>query len=274
MILIDQLPKSRKITAYLDADIKQVVQEFFLKNYLAEENIETKQQLLRDTKESIVKYVSPIIDLSEFPFMYPVNGITDGLNTLAVECRNKTIKTFDGEYDWLQLNLPKNVNYNTGDVLYVSNPSSIDGNYISNWNEIINTHQDIALDCAYIGSCRIEKIEINENINTVYVGLSKMFGLSELRIGYVFRRTPSIPLGGLLRNFYFNSNNLKLTIELFKNFDLDYLHKKHKQQQELFCEIHGLTPSDVIYLATTSDPVYNFYKKGSVNRICITNFLQ
>ena len=163
MILIDQLPKSRKITAYLDADIKQVVQEFFLKNYLAEENIETKQQLLRDTKESIVKYVSPIIDLSEFPFMYPVNGITDGLNTLAVECRNKTIKTFDGEYDWLQLNLPKNVNYNTGDVLYVSNPSSIDGNYISNWNEIINTHQDIALDCAYIGSCRIEKIEINEN---------------------------------------------------------------------------------------------------------------
>jgi hypothetical protein len=273
MTLIDQLPKSRKITAYLDEDIKQFAQEFILKNYSAEENIETKQQLLRDTKESIVKYVSPIIDLTEFPFMYPVNGITDGLNTLAIDCRNKSIKVFDGEYDWLQLNLPKNVNYDNGDILYVSNPSSIDGNYIKNWNEIIQTHQDIALDCAYIGSCRIEKIEINENINTVYVGLSKMFGLSELRIGYVFRRRPSIPLGGLLRNFYFNSNNLKLTIELFKNFNLDYLNKKHKQQQELFCKTHGLTPSDVIYLATTTDSAYDFYKKGSINRVCITNFL-
>jgi hypothetical protein len=274
MTLIDQLPKSRKITAYLDADIKRFVQEFFLKDFLVNENIESKQQLLRDTKESIVKYMLPTIDLSEFPFMYPVNGITDGLNTLAVECRNKTIKTFDGEYDWLQLNLPKNINYDTGDILYITNPSSIDGNYINGWNEIINSHQDIALDCAYIGSCRIEKIEINENINTVYVGLSKMFGLSELRIGYVFRRTPSIPLGGLLRNLYFNSNNLKLTIELFKNFSLDYLHKKHRHQQELFCKNHGLIPSDVIYLATTSDPAYNFYKKGGVNRICITDFLQ
>ena len=100
-----------------------------------------------------------------------------------------------------------------------------------------------------------------------------MFGLSELRIGYVFRRTPSIPLGGLLRNFYFNSNNLKLTMELFKSFSLDYLHKKHKHRQELFCKTHGLTPSDVIYLATASDPIYSFFKKGNVNRICITNFL-
>lgn len=273
MTLLNQLPKSRKISAYLDDNVKQFVQQFILNNYQAEEDIETKQQLLRETKESIVKYVSPIIDLSEFPFMYPVNGITDGLNTLAVECRNKTIKTFDGEYDWLQLNLPKNVNYNNGDILYVSNPSSIDGNYISNWNEIINTHQDIALDCAYIGSCHIEKIEINENINTVYVGLSKMFGLSELRIGYVFRRSPSIPLGGLLRNFYFNSNNLKLTIELFKNFDLEYIYRKHKKEQESFCAMHNLTPSDVIYLATTSDVEFNFFKKGNLNRICITNFL-
>jgi hypothetical protein len=267
------LPNTQRVAGLLDQEIRIFCNDFYQNRFLTDLDNVQKQDILRETRETILKFLSPVIDLTDFRFMYPTNGITEGLYSLLLE--NQSIKMLEGDYEWIKLNSKDKVSYQVGDILYVSNPSSIDGNFIpdTEWGDILSNNDNIALDAAYLGSTSTKKISINDNVKCIYVGLSKMFGLQDLRIGYVFLRKPNVALGALLRNSYFNNNSLRLTIELMENFPLDFLHRKYREKQIEICELNNLEPSDVVYLATTLDEKFNFYRRGRSNRLCITNHI-
>ena len=91
----------------------------------------------------IVDWLLPVIDLSDFE-VFPINGITEGLNYWMWN-EHRVIKKDDGDYQWVD-------GKDDGEVYYISNPSSIDGNYRK-----IPTDIPVVLDIAYVGSAPIQK---------------------------------------------------------------------------------------------------------------------
>jgi hypothetical protein len=272
MTFKDKLPPNQRVLPLLDPEVEKFTNSFLKNNFKASASYDEKVKELKLLQQEFVEYLKPIIDLKDFPFFYQINGITDGLNQLAMAYRDKTIKIIPGDYEWMKICRQSTDTVN-GDVLYITNPHAGSGNYFSDdeWENILNTHLNIALDCAYIGSTPIKKIKINENVNYLYVGLSKMFGLPSLRAGFVFCKKPSLPLDAFLRIAYYNFNSVSLTRALIKEIDLEYIHNKYKQEQSDICKLGNVTPADVVYFATTTDPEYDFYKRGNVNRLCITS---
>ena len=56
-----------------------------------------------------------------------------------------------------------------------------------------------------------------------------------------------------------------------KNFSVDYIFNKFRPTQLEICRENNLTPSDCVFLATSTDPDYDHYKRGDgTNRICLS----
>jgi histidinol-phosphate/aromatic aminotransferase/cobyric acid decarboxylase-like protein len=275
MTFKDKLPPNQRVLPLLDPEVERFANNFLKENFKVNCSYDEKIEELKLLQDELIYYLAPIIDLQQFPFFYQINGITDGLNQLAMEYKNKTIKIIPGDYEWMKI-CRQNTDTSNGDVLYITNPHAGSGNYFNDeeWNNILDTNSNIALDCAYIGSTPIKPIKINKNVNYVYVGLSKMFGLPSLRAGFVFCKRPSLPLDAFLRIAYYNFNSVSLTRALIKEFDLDYIHNKYKKEQAEICKMGNVTPADVVYFATTTNPEYDFYKRGNVNRLCITSYFK
>lgn len=234
-------------------------------------NDTVRVNMLRTLRESVVKYFEPSIDLSVFKYFYLTNGITDGLNYYSSQNLNTVIDMKPGEYEYLKF-LRKNPS--TGDkVFYVTNPSAIDGNYITDetFNKLCNEHDRVILDCAYLGAAKPKKIEMHPNIETVFLGLSKTLGIPDCRIGYLFSKK-NIPLldGIIYDNAYFNMPACLTSIDLLRTYELGYLHTIYKNQQSKVCSDYNLTPSDVYLFGTSTDKQYDYFKRGSINRLCLT----
>jgi len=117
---------------------------------------------------NIKKWLSPIINLEDF-YVYPINGITEGLNWWSCNEKRGIYKDI-GDYEWID---------NTGNnIKYITCPSSIDGNFVS-----IPTDIPVVLDIAYVGSTKIHKINVSDNVEKVFYSLSKPFGLQNIRTG-------------------------------------------------------------------------------------------
>ena len=149
-------------------------------------------------KTSIKDWLSPVVNLEDF-YVYPINGITEGLNLWMGTSKYKIWREI-GDYEWVE-----NSNYGMSPTtVYRSNPSSIDGNF----REMIDKNP-VALDLAYVGTTRVEKIKIEKNIHTVFYSLSKPFGLNGIRTGWLFTRDRNDKLHNLIyKNNYYNLNDV------------------------------------------------------------------
>lgn len=212
-------------------------------------------------KTSIIDWLKPIADLSEF-YVYPINGITEGLNWWSGNSKNNIFRE-EGEYQWVD-NIQDRL---SPAVVYQSIPSAIDGNYKS-----IITDSIVALDLAYVGSTSIRKIEIPSNVNYVFYSLSKPFGVRNVRTGWYFTREPDKKLELLTFNAkYYNYYATAVSECIINNFDIDYVYNTLHQQQKQVCEELQLTASDSVWLATTTDPKYiKFRRKGNIARVCLS----
>jgi hypothetical protein len=219
-----------------------------------------KSDLLKTTKNTITGYFSPVLDLSGFKFFYPTSGITDGLNCYSLANSDSTILVEDGDYGYL--NYIHRGKSKESVISYVSNPCARDGN--------IRTHyfgERIILDCAYAGTTENRRISI-DNVETVFVGLSKTFGIPDARVGFIFSNTPIYPLHSIIySNLYFNPMSCVLTQTLMNTFELGYMHRLlHDKQLEAS---NGLVASDVVFLATEPNAKSNADIRGGVNRVCL-----
>lgn len=204
----------------------------------------------------IIDWLKPIVDLSGFQ-VYPMNGITEGLNWWANQ-ETRGITTGPGEYQWVRP---------TGDDLYYQSiPSSQDGNFRGYPKD-----KPVALDLAYVGSTPIQRIDIHDNVERAFFSFSKSFGVWGIRTGYYFVREKDPRLEDLIYGAkYYNQTAQAVGETIIENFAIDYVYSRLCTLQAKICEIMGFTPSDSVWIATTDDIKYERYRRGTNRaRICL-----
>lgn len=221
------------------------------------DSVKPDVDVVKDYKTNIVPWLSPIIDLSGF-YIYPTNGITEGLNYWMME-ETRKIKTITGDYEWV----PGSAH---GEILYMTSPSSIDGELRS-----IPTNIPVALDIAYVSSGPKKYIELPNNVERVFFSLSKCFGLRNIRTGWYFtrRRDPLLhPL--IYKAKYYNYYAHQIAESVIDNFDVDHVFNRLRDHQINSCNQLGLTPSSTVWLGISQDNKWAKYSRGETNRVCIT----
>lgn len=245
------LQQSQAIRTFPIDKIKQYCDTFSLQQHDDVFKFESK----------ITDWLKPIIDLSDFPHLYPVNGITEGLNYWLMQ-ETRKIKTKVHDYAWIK-------HSDTGGVMYISCPSSIDGNYCDIPRDI-----PVVLDIAHVGSTDLQKIEVTNNIEKVFFSLSKCFGLRNYRIGYYWSRSPDLMLEKLINSAkYYNYHSMGLGELLINNLDINEVYRELSSYQKNICKDLLLTPSDSVWLATTTNTDYNKFKRGYTNRISLSDLI-
>lgn len=233
------LPEIEKIIQYVKIDLNSVT----------------------EYKTNIIDWLLPIVDLRGF-YVYPTNGITEGLNWWMSVSKNNILLD-NGDYQWVE-----NINSRSDPpVFYQSIPSAIDGNFRS-----IKSDYDVALDLAYVGSTEIKKVEISNNVKYVFYSLSKPFGLRNIRTGWYFTREPDQKLESLIRSAkYYNYYANAVSEDIISHFDVDYIHKRISTKQRQICDLLDLTPSDSVWLATTENEDYKkFRRTNNLARVCLS----
>lgn len=214
---------------------------------------------IENYKTEIIKWLSPVIDLSDF-YVYPTNGITEGLNWWYNK-ESRGVWRASGEYQWID------IKGSSGPYIqYMSVPSSIDGNFTD-----IPSSIPVALDLAYVGSTCVKPIKINQNVEYVFYSLSKSFGVRNTRTGWIFTRKPDKKLEQLVYGAkYYNYFANSVSETIINNFDIDYVHSRLEKNQLSVCSELDLTPSDSVWIATTTnDEYFKFRRKGNIARVCL-----
>ena len=215
-------------------------------------------------------WVKEIIDLSEFPYCYFVNGATDAIHTWLLT-EDREYQYISGDYEY-----PNSIKKGTeidhayfidpDKVLYISNPSAYDGNF-----KDIEVSCPVILDCTYVSSTNIQRIDVPTNTEQVFFSFSKGFGLIGQRLGLVYTKKPH-PTLDLLKQFENWNYGVVKTIEIvMKNFAVDEMWNKHKEKQIEICNDYNFTVSDCFFLATTKDPFYRRRRRMKADdtaRVC------
>lgn len=208
---------------------------------------------------AIKEWLSPIIDLSGF-YVYPADGITGAIN-YWLSREKRTVLRQVGDYEW--------VNSTGNEVLYMTSPSSIDGNYTT-----IPTDIPVVLDIAYVGSTAIRKIELPDNVEKVFYSLSKPFGMQNIRTGWYFTKRPDVMLHKLTYEaHYYNYFAHACAESIISKFDIDYAYKYYIERQLEICNEYNLTPSDSVWLATSEDEQYKDYIRKHLARLSLCSKL-
>lgn len=215
-------------------------------------------------KTDIIEWLKPIINLKGFS-VYPVNGITEGLDWWWGRSPYK-IWSAVGEYQWVDHKRSGMAPH----YVYQSVPSAVDGNYCA-----VDNHTKVALDLAYVGSTSIQQIELHNGVEKVFFSLSKPFGIRNIRTGWYFSRTPDKKREALTYNAkYYNYYAHTVSESIISNFDVDYIHNTLYNKQVMVCNKLNFKPSDSVWLATTTDTDYaKFMRNGKDARICLAGVI-
>jgi len=241
------------------------------------------------------EWVKEIIDLEQFPYCYFVNGATDAIHHWVLT-EKRDWQRLEGEYEYADAIGPKSTvccdvpgqymndqtgrsaigaNIDPNKPLFVSIPSAADGNYF-NPQAKRELECPVILDCTYVSSTKIQKINVPKNTEQVFFSFSKGFGLVGQRLGLVYTKEPHATLHRLKEFENWNYGGVK-TIELImSNFAVDEMWNMYKEQQIKICKEYDFKPSDCFFLATTRDPYYMRRRRMRWNdtaRICITSLI-
>ena len=218
-------------------------------------------------------WVYDITDLSEFPYCYVTNGTTDSIHHWLLT-EDREYQYISGDYEY-----PNSIKKGTeidhayfidpNKVLYISNPSAHNGNFKN-----IEVSCPVVLDCTYLSSTNIQKINIPENTEQIMFSFSKGFGMIGNRLGLVYTKKPHKTLH-LLKEFEnWNYASVKTMDLIMSNYAVDEMFNRHRQTQIDLCKKYSLLPSDCFFLATSGDPYYKKRRRAKGNpvaRLCLTN---
>jgi hypothetical protein len=249
-------------------EVKQLLNDLVSNYYIHPTDKEVLLSLRNTTIDLFRKWVSDIVDLSDFNHAYPINGATGGIEQWMLDHQGN-IAQFPGEYGWLKIQRPWIGDANRPmETAYVSNPFSATGSFH-------HRHQELALptllDCAFVGSTMKQKIELTPNISAITFSFSKGFAVNLFRTGFLFSRHKIPALESWLHYNYHNILSISVARKIIENFPVDYIFNKFRSKQLEICNQYDLTPSDCVFLATSVDAKYNRYKRGDgTNRICLS----
>lgn len=275
MSTVPDLLKSRRITSPLLPQTRRLLEEVRL-NEICRKPGELLRESSLSAGKHLIEWLKPAVSLTVFPYIYPISGITDGLN-YWIHQERREIFILEGEYGWLQKLTPVQVVKSISEipddgVLYVSNPFAASGNYLDHWEEIISSKFKVVLDCAYLGTTSNSlTIPISSQVEVVFFSFSKMLGLNTLGIGYCFSREPIRGLSTLMQEGYLKSIIPEVTQQIIDQFSLNYVYDLLSPLQKKACEMLHLNPSDCCLIGTSFDSKYNAWKRSNgINRICLS----
>lgn len=268
------------------------------------------------------RWSAPVVDLDrqEFPFYYPTAGASEPLRHIIFDHAAKhsmaRIHVFEGEYEgykamaeaaglrviehpraeWAAHSNPfrwfsdrasnPDVAMAPGDLFFISQPSAIDGNVWSDFNEFVfrMPKNSMVIDLTYVGAVPQRAVPERFNMNqpavrNVVFSLSKPFGAYYDRIGGVFCREENL---GLFGNKWFKGlTGIRLGTILMNRHDVFYMPEQYGPYQRAATVrvakeigVHLLEPSDVFLLATGDtdfeNPLADYLRRGGRVRVCLT----
>ena len=239
------------------------------------------------------KWVSKMIDLSDFPYCYYVHGVTDAIHHWEMSDKRSWQKLCYGEYGYRDLIGSKgsvicdvpgqymNDNHRAAlpgcidpkKPLYISIPSAADGNIFNPNVDSWQNNPPVILDCTYVSSTAIKTIEVPKTAEQVFFSFSKGFGLVGQRLGLVYTKEPHTTLHRLKEYENWNYGGVRTMQLIMDNFSVDEMYNRYNYKQVELCKEYGFKPSDVFYLATTYDRYYIRQRRMKWNdaaRICLT----
>lgn len=219
------------------------------------------------------EWIKDIINLQDFKHCYFVNGVTDAINQwIATETRPWQFLTGDYNYAKIISGTGKRVtSINDTDVLYISNPACVTGNFIS----LDNIKCPIILDCAYLGSTCKKKMFVPDTTEQIWFSFSKGWGLIGQRLGLVFSKTPHKSLEPMKTVEAWNYTGVEIALSILKNFNIDSTYNLYKDKQLEICTKLDLIPSDCFYIATSYKEEYKQRRRNnSIARLCISDLLE
>ena len=217
-------------------------------------------------------WVHDIVDLSEFPYCYVTNGTTDAIQQWLLT-EDRGYQYIKGDYEY-----PNIVKQGTEidhayfihpkEVLYISNPAAGDGNFKN-----VEVDCPVILDCTYVSSTNIHRINVPKNTEQVMFSFSKGFGMIGQRLGLVYTKEPHKTLH-LLKEFEnWNYASVKTMDLIMANYKVNDMFIENRDKQLRLCGEYGLLPSDCFFLATSGDPYYTKRRRMKDNpaaRLCLT----
>lgn len=239
-------------------EVESVLANLSVKNFYRGSN--HAKARLKELEEKYRTWIAEIVDLSEFPHFYFVNGVTDAINQwVATETREW--QYLEGDYEYANMISGKGtkVKYiNNTDVLYVSNPACATGNFI----DLSNVPNPVILDCAYIGSTKKREIFVPKTTEQIWFSFSKGWGLVGQRMGVVFSKQPHLSLEPMKKVEAWNYTGVETAHAILDNFNIDTIYNLYKPLQDKICKDLDLEPSDCFFIANSRSDTYKVRRRS------------
>ncbi len=234
---------------------------------------ESARKEYSETIETLTDWLSSALSpLDAFNHSYTTAGITEALQCWIQE-ETRDIYMLDGDYSWLKFisDKVKVVNHWSmvpeAAVLYITNPSAIDGNFMKDWEQIMQSRIPVVLDCAYLGTTPPHKIHIGKNVEVVFYSLSKNFCLSKMRIGWIFSKKAIKGLEKLKEYNYFPAINIIVIQKIMSRFSYDKMYQDLAETHEKICRQLELRRSDSVLLGFDEGDKFVKFRRGNT-KIC------
>lgn len=241
--------------------------------------------------------------LEKFKYCYPTSGSSEAIFHVLnrISQHRKYIYTVLGEYEGYsiyakELGLLTNSNgdplKSEGNVWLLSYPSAVDGNKNDKALKALNdSNNEIHLDLSYMGSTnpddRLDVLPL-QNVKTVFISMSKPFGMFRYRVGWVFSGSEIPSLEG---NKWFKDPVRQLqALKVLEYYDKFNMLNRKEEQRRYVKEINNITDlpmksSDSYLLGhLTKDDEYDMtlrqvdsikeYKRGNGYRFCLTPYFE
>lgn len=204
-----------------------------------------------------------------------VSGITDAFH--QTYSLYNMIGIIDGEYGYHEKIFPDRVtkDLSKADVIIISHPSSADGECShSAIAEADKLGIPIFIDCAFFGICSGIDFDFSkyENIHSVCFSLSKTFGTGWQRVGLLYTKD-DYPANVYSEWQYPFTASAMFHYSLIDKYGPDHMFEKYRTQQISICGELGIVPSSTVIFGWDYTEKYNEYRRGNVNRICISKMM-
>ena len=223
-------------------------------------------------------WVSSMVNMEDFPYCYFVNGATEAINQWRLS-DTRPWQYLPGEYEWPRIISKNGIERNLDQldcnrVLYLSDPSSVDGDFLSNktLKKIYDLGCPVILDCAYIGAVKKKSIPLGKSVEKVFFSFSKGWGLVGQRAGLIYSRKPINSFEYLKKVECWNYQTIQVICQIMKSYNVDTMYERNFSRQTEICSRLKLKTSDTYFIGQSADSYFikRVRATGSKARLCLT----
>jgi histidinol-phosphate/aromatic aminotransferase/cobyric acid decarboxylase-like protein len=304
---MDQIIPSKTVYCYYFPEVRKIISEAS-HPYPHAIYLQSMDPGLDDFHEPVLDayenhMTNQLQGLGKFPYRYTTAGASEGifhvLSHIASFNKEVPLYAWEGEYEGYSgygtnLGLQfTSVPYETDTselpkgTWFISNPSARDGMIIPNdtIQAIADAGHRIILDVTYVGSTQPHEFLVNHPaIDTVFISLSKPFGLYYYRIGFCYSKTEYKTL--MVNKWFKNIFNHIIAKKILEAFSASELNDRYRSYQERavreIAQLYEIpvVSSDVLLLAKadtanipdSSRDNLQTYLRGEGYRFCLTPY--